>query len=147
MSLPLATLPSKQGLKHGSAERAKGATAWCMPLATLPSKQGLKPTSMVLSADEWSDNMPLATLPSKQGLKQNRIARAQHQRGAQTSCYTSIKTRIETSSYRARPSVFQSGSSCYTSIKTRIETGNSKFYGLDVFVFMCLLLHFHQNKD
>ena len=40
------------------------------------------------------------------------------------SCYTSIKTRIETSCL-PRPKVARSTISCYTSIKTRIETGGT----------------------
>ena len=64
--------------------------------------------------------IPLATLPSKQGLKPRCSARSRRV-GPRASCYTSIKTRIETCdrSARTRPA---NGPSCYTSIKTRIET-------------------------
>ena len=109
--------------------------------------------------------VPLATLPSKQGLKlarerdlkkrpfysscytsiKTRIETDKSRREAfpqMASCYTSIKTRIETALPWRLPEVVLS--SCYTSIKTRIETGKM-FVGRGIWKF--LLLHFHQNKD
>ena len=91
LGTPLATLPSKQGLK-------RRPTAWHWssgsPLATLPSKQGLKPprkrevalgeypsryTSIKTRIETTNrgghhakSGLPLATLPSKQGLKRSR---------------------------------------------------------------------------
>ena len=63
---PLATLPSKQGLKRPAFHLACQKV---LPLATLPSKQGLKPS---LSCPTPLKCPPLATLPSKQGLKPDR---------------------------------------------------------------------------
>ena len=67
ISTPLATLPSKQGLKrsHVVIDTTHIAT---LPLATLPSKQGLK---RQLPTEDNNIRGPLATLPSKQGLKPN----------------------------------------------------------------------------
>ena len=62
---PLATLPSKQGLKPPDDQPLSFGV---VPLATLPSKQGLKPD---VPAGTWYWGVPLATLPSKQGLKLN----------------------------------------------------------------------------
>ena len=110
----LATLPSKQGLKHMLLE-AHGMTEQ-ETLATLPSKQGLKRelceftdegykedsryTSIKTRIETLSPSSPrpmavvtLATLPSKQGLKHRGRGHAQC---AEYSRYTSIKTRIET---------------------------------------------------
>ena len=64
MPAPLATLPSKQGLKPVPRF---GCCPHASPLATLPSKQGLKLVALVF--DALSPYIPLATLPSKQGLK------------------------------------------------------------------------------
>ena len=107
---PLATLPSKQGLKHNIARYIYISS---VPLATLPSKQGLKHE---ITAGMHDDHAPLATLPSKQGLK--------HERGVDSG-HADL-------------------SSCYTSIKTRIETGPSV---VRRWARVNLLLHFHQNKD
>ena len=69
---PLATLPSKQGLKPDNACVAR--CIFLPPLATLPSKQGLK-------LRRWSQSRrrvrPLATLPSKQGLKHKATSNSQ----------------------------------------------------------------------
>ena len=109
----LATLPSKQGLKHHQSTQAFRKA---LSLATLPSKQGLK----LRNGKNLSHLLTcaLATLPSKQGLKPlfdhtmlNRVA---------CSCYTSIKTRIETTPLA--DDSLATEHSCYTSIKTRIET-------------------------
>ena len=136
--MPLATLPSKQGLKrraYTAIAHRLGQTSrytsiktriettntkrdWKStppPLATLPSKQGLKLSAVCflpLCA------LPLATLPSKQGLKPERVDFPAP--GGPASRYTSIKTRIETMPGFARAST--SRTSRYTSIKTRIET-------------------------
>ena len=134
-------------------------------------------------------SIPLATLPSKQGLKlvfsiilrrlhhaascytsiKTRIETRPHKRhlfSLYPSCYTSIKTRIETRHARAcaspyrplatlpskqglKPAIWAARSgntnpSCYTSIKTRIETLDRLWAEL---ARLFLLLHFHQNKD
>ena len=112
---PLATLPSKQGLKQDMPPRTSYDEC---PLATLPSKQGLK----LDLAEHILDGRvkPLATLPSKQGLKPTGV-HPRHCLPSNTSCYTSIKTRIETRR-RAVRRCNGVAASCYTSIKTRIET-------------------------
>ena len=157
---PLATLPSKQGLKP-TWRRGHGQRGM-MPLATLPSKQGLKLVG--INAIGRAAAGPLATLPSKQGLKLN--LRALKRPARPTSCYTSIKTRIETESgFYDGTEVF---ASCYTSIKTRIETEPPLLNGRPMRPLAtlpskqglkqdrrqahgtrqnALLLHFHQNKD
>ena len=86
---PLATLPSKQGLKRKTTRKMGKNNE---PLATLPSKQGLKPLARNIS--KLPSFQPLATLPSKQGLKHE--LGMSPQRAHESSCYTSIKTRIET---------------------------------------------------
>ena len=64
MGEPLATLPSKQGLKRSDTVLLRKPLDH--PLATLPSKQGLKRLVWIPALLRvW----PLATLPSKQGLK------------------------------------------------------------------------------
>ena len=138
---PLATLPSKQGLKLD--EYGQSQTAGYQPLATLPSKQGLKHYKRFRQLRQWNSSCytsiktrietatgrpidadggsPLATLPSKQGLKP--VMWEPTAAGSPTSCYTSIKTRIETGS--CMPFKKPTSTSCYTSIKTRIETFRS----------------------
>ena len=69
-----------------------------MALATLPSKQGLK---LRMRDHRWRRNLSLATLPSKQGLKPDKCHRLEKEKA--DSRYTSIKTRIETRSYRTGP--------------------------------------------
>ena len=110
---PLATLPSKQGLKPKSGARLPRLHR--IPLATLPSKQGLK---LRPARDNRVKDLPLATLPSKQGLK------------------------LRCAVWRWPSRII---SSCYTSIKTRIETPAPTFSLSSVTTD--LLLHFHQNKD
>ena len=88
--MPLATLPSKQGLKL--CHLRGGGTMKKSPLATLPSKQGLKRSAK--RRRKMMDE-PLATLPSKQGLKPRALEK-KYLTSSKTSCYTSIKTRIET---------------------------------------------------
>ena len=135
--MPLATLPSKQGLKRTSSTKYFRSSRY--PLATLPSKQGLKPSST--SCDVLMCR-PLATLPSKQGLKPRKRKVVVHE--TSSSCYTSIKTRIETHKIPTRQYASASPS-CYTSIKTRIETVDAK--NPPGSEDPGLLLHFHQNKD
>ena len=92
------------------------------PLATLPSKQGLK--QWYWSSNNNMFHLPLATLPSKQGLKHEHYVLVE--KSYNPSCYTSIKTRIETESFRFR--IFRIVlTSRYTSIKTRIETCHPLF--------------------
>ena len=157
---PLATLPSKQGLK---LVLAVFVLLKQLPLATLPSKQGLK-----RQADEGYRTRPepLATLPSKQGLK---LLVTQDDDGRpRASRYTSIKTRIETNASKNGRAC--KNSSRYTSIKTRIETTTVPGQGDQVLIPLATLpskqglklipiditrvihaehlsLHFHQNKD
>ena len=61
------------------------------PLATLPSKQGLK---LDTRAGYWSRGRALATLPSKQGLKPDRVKRQARQASSSryTSIKTRIET-------------------------------------------------------
>ena len=133
---PLATLPSKQGLKP---DRWRVQRICDCPLATLPSKQGLK---RVQSARNFSAKKTSCYTSIKTRIETSVVIRSMA--GWRSSCYTSIKTRIETHS-RARGFPRTSFSSCYTSIKTRIET--SQPHGHVESVAYGLLLHFHQNKD
>ena len=133
---PLATLPSKQGLKQIRLHIIdRGIT----PLATLPSKQGLK--RILIRRQGRVYRPPLATLPSKQGLK--RRATAGHTADDAASCYTSIKTRIETQ--QIRPTELSQGIRPLATLpskqglKPRAKKRRRSCQHL--------LLHFHQNKD
>ena len=157
------------------------------PLATLPSKQGLKPQNFqwrivqIVTSCYTSIKTRIETKKHGQGVRscaascytsiKTRIETGKRDTvrcRRSSSCYTSIKTRIETNrraSHRTCPAI----PSCYTSIKTRIETFSatlcialllaSCYTSIKTRIETtgqnascpnnsgCLLLHFHQNKD
>ena len=133
------------------------------PLATLPSKQGLKPNRTEVGI---LLGVPLATLPSKQGLKLRWISRHDGEM-LSASCYTSIKTRIETRSIRNRRTSPRQPLATLPSKQglKHCGIGNGGVVGVPLATLpskqglkhltglnikkggTILLLHFHQNKD
>ena len=157
--VPLATLPSKQGLKH-KMPAVKGLRLW--PLATLPSKQGLKlffvdlkrRRSSALSLHfhqnkDWNRTArcvrvkgakTLATLPSKQGLKLEEQVR----RAVRVTALATLPSKQGLKHVVGEIPCNAVDFSRYTSIKTRIETPDPRSRPCTT---PWLSLHFHQNKD